>query len=302
MQVIVLIAHGTVESLDDLPAFVAEIRHGRPAPPELIEDLRSRYQHVGGSPLLRLTRELAGDVARASGLETRVAMRLWNPRLSEVIADLGPDDEVILVPLAPFSVAVYERAARAELTRLKEAPRLLVAPAFGRHPELIDAWAGGILKVLDEAGPSFLPGAVICSAHSLPSAVIAAGDPYESEVRATAELVFSRLKELRPALAEIPLQVAFQSQGAMAGAWLGPSLEETLTALKDRGSVCVAPFGFLSEHIETLYDLDVEAKIQAQSLGLRWLRVPALNRADGLLRTLVEIVRKARSASGPGSN
>lgn len=293
MQIIVLIGHGTVESTDDLPAFVAEIRHGRPAPPELIDDLRARYQHVGGSPLLRITKALAERVALSAGIETRVAMRLWNPRLSEVTRDLGPDDEVILVPLAPFSVPIYERAARAELARRERPPRLLVAAPFGRSALLIDAWARGIGETLDRARANFVPGAVICSAHSLPSAVIAAGDPYEAEFRASAEMVFTRLRELRPELSQLPMRIAFQSHGAMAGAWLGPSLHETLTELRDRRAVCVAPIGFLSDHIETLYDLDVEARAQAETLGLEWLRVPALNLEEGLVRAITEVARNA---------
>lgn len=301
MQVIVLFAHGTVESLEDLPAFVAEIRHGRPAPPGLVSELRSRYEHVGGSPLLRLTRELAAGVAQESRIETRVAMRLWNPRLNEVTADLGEADEIFLVPLAPFSVAVYERAARAELARRQAPPKLFVAEPFGRTLLLIDAWAQGIIDALDGA-PDFLPGALICSAHSLPSAVIAAGDTYEAEFRTTAALVFARLRELRPKLTEIPMRVAFQSQGAMDGAWLGPSLSETLTDLRHHRAVCVAPIGFLSEHIETLYDLDVEARAQADALGLGWLRVPALNTSDRAIRALAQVALRARLAAGGGSN
>lgn len=295
-EVIVLIAHGTVNSLDELPEFVREIRRGRPAPAGLIEELRGRYERVGGSPLLTLTHELAAKVAQLSGLETRVAMRLWNPRLVDVTRDLGPSDRVILVPLAPFSIPVYAAAARRELASRQDAPDLAVTGAYGSSPELIDAWARGIAAALgsiDELGNA----AVICTAHSLPTAVIRAGDAYEREFRRSAQHVFERLREL--GYGGLSMHVAFQSQGAGEGEWLGPTLAETLGALEPGTLACVAPIGFLSDHIETLYDLDIEAADQARGLGLRWVRAPALNLDEGLVGALVQAVESARAARVP---
>ncbi len=292
-EVVVLIAHGTVNSLDELPEFVREIRRGRPAPPGLIEELRARYERVGGSPLLTLTSELAAKVAEASGLETRVAMRLWNPRFVDVTRDLGPGERVILVPLAPFSVPVYAAAAERELASQKRAPELVVVDAYGSSVELIDAWARGIAGALGAPGTEAGKTAVVCTAHSLPSAVIKAGDPYEREFRLSAAQVFERLREL--GYAGISMHVAFQSQGAGEGEWLGPTLAETLGALEPGTRACVAPIGFLSDHIETLYDLDIEAAEQARALGLRWVRAPALNLDEGLVRALIEAVEGARA-------
>lgn len=298
--VLVLVAHGTVEKLDDLPAFVQEIRRGRPAPPELLADLRMRYEKVGGSPLLTITRNLAGRLEEETRLETRVAMRLWEPRLQTVIADLSADDLVCLIPLAPFSVPVYHDAASAALAdaalteRGSEGPRLVCVPPYGQTETLIEAWFESIRNELTHAGwiapePGPRPH-VVLTAHSLPQSVIDNGDPYEREFRAAAHRVSERLAPLG-----IESSVAFQSQGASAGAWLGPRLDSTLEGLARAGKkrVCVAPIGFLSDHIETLYDLDIEARAQAERWGLEMTRAKALNDARGLVETLARLAIEA---------
>jgi protoporphyrin/coproporphyrin ferrochelatase len=291
-NVIVLIAHGTVSNLDDLEAFVTEIRRGRPPPPGLLHELRSRYEKVGGSPLLRLTRELAAAVERRTQLETRVAMRLWDPRLRNVVADLATEDRVILVPLAPFSVGVYRSAAEVELGALAHRPRLITIQPFGCMTDLVGAWCDAAEPLLNAAKGNV---ALLQSAHSLPQAVIDAGDLYEREFRAAALLVRDELTRRGVPFNSTASSVVFQSQGAQDGAWLGPTLLETMQGLPQRGvkAVCVLPMGFLSEHIETLYDLDVEASEQARALGLEFVRAPALNCAPGLVAALDQAIRDA---------
>lgn len=286
---ILLVAHGTVRNLDELPAFVNEIRRGRPAPPELIAELRHRYEVVGGSPLLRITNELAERVERATGIPTRVAMRLWEPRVEDVVADLGPNDHVILVPLAPFSVAVYEAAARRSLEKLSAPPTLHCVAPWGLEEPLIDAWTRDI-RALDGDGDASSR-AVILSAHSLPRVIIDRGDDYARTFEATARAVERALGR--------PCRVAYQSQGAQDGEWLGPTLLETFRSVRDEGAreVLVAPIGFLADHIETLYDLDVEAKNQAEELGLGFRRAAALNLDAGLVDTLALLVRRVREAN-----
>jgi protoporphyrin/coproporphyrin ferrochelatase len=290
-NVVVLIAHGTVSNLDDLEAFVTEIRRGRPPPPGLLSELRTRYEKVGGSPLLRLTAELALRIQEWTGLETRVAMRLWEPRLRHVVEDLTPADRVILVPLAPFSVAVYRSAAESELSKLTAPPQLLTIQPFGASPELVSAWCDAVEPLLRTVPE----GAVLLqSAHSLPRAVTDAGDPYEREFRVAAELVQSEL--VRRGVHLSSASVVFQSQGAQDGAWLGPTLLETMQGVahaREPKTICVLPMGFLSEHIETLYDLDMEAQEQARALGLTLVRAPTLNSAPGLVRALSSAIQEA---------
>jgi protoporphyrin/coproporphyrin ferrochelatase len=292
-NVVVLIAHGTVSTLDDLEAFVTEIRRGRPPPQELLTELRARYEKVGGSPLLRLTEDQARAVARHTGLETRVAMRLWNPRLSHVVQDLTPSDRVVLVPLAPFSVEVYRSAAALELSKLEAPPGLVTIEAFGSLPEVVQAWSDGAEPLLRALGSHKT--ALLQSAHSLPQAVIDAGDSYEGEFRHAAGLVRQELVRRGAPFDPKLSEVVFQSQGAMAGAWLGPTLADSLRKVRAGGAeaVCVLPMGFVSEHIETLYDLDIEAKDDAEQLGLQFARAPALNDSPGLVLALGVAIGRA---------
>ncbi len=281
---VLLVAHGTVEKLEDLPDFLLEIRRGRPASEELVAEVERRYRLVGGSPLLEGTRRQAAALGARLGLEARVAMRLWRPRVAEVLSDLNSEHRVCLVPMAPFSVPVYESAARAELTDAGLGVELCCVEPWGQQPAVIEAWARGILEALpvDREGCE-----VILSAHSLPQRVIDSGDPYADQFERAARMVAQRL----PVVA----RTAYQSQGAAAGAWLGPSLEEQMRSAQARGvrHLVVAPIGFLTEHIETLYDLDIEARDLAQELGLRWTRVPTLEASSGLIEGLATAVQVA---------
>jgi len=292
-KVILVVAHGTVEHEDDIPAFLDEIRMGRAAPDELVEDLKNRYRIVGGSPLLKDTRALAERIQEELKLEARVAMRLWEPRVRDVVKDLGPDDLVVLVPIAPFSVAVYEDAARKELTQLASPPRLKCIEPWGEVPALIEAHAEQILEALKETPAETTH--LILSAHSLPQFIVDRGDRYSHEFERCAALVGEKVMQSRNQLGlKAPsIHVAYQSQGASGGAWLGPDLSETFENVKTLNGthVVVAPIGFLSEHIETLYDLDIESKQQVQALGMHLIRVPTLGCHSGLVRTLSHAVR-----------
>lgn len=276
-------AHGTVHNLDDLPEFLLRIRHGRPASDALLSEMKARYSAVGGSPHLEETVAQARALEARAGLETRTAMRLWRPTVQEVTSDLTPDDEVILVPLAPYSVAVYERAARAELEQRTGAPTLRCVKPWGHANELIKAQAASILQALTDF-PSHST-EVILTAHSLPRAIVDAGDRYALEFESAAAQVAAALGRSS--------SVAYQSQGAGGGEWLGPTLEETIRAARAGGKthVVVAPIGFLSEHIETLYDLDIEAREQAEALGLVFARVSTLRTDPGLIDTLWSAVK-----------
>ncbi len=279
---ILLVAHGTVDDLRDMPQFLLEIRRGRPVEAAFLDVMCSKYRHVGGSPLLRHTQEQAARLSESLALPVRVAMRLWDPRVSDVCEDLGGQDRVCLVPLAPFSVAVYEEAAQRELRSLPDPPTLVAVEPWGSHPALLAALASETQRYLKKKPTREL---VILTAHSLPRAVIERGDRYQHEFEACAREVSERLG--------VPTQLAYQSQGEGGGEWLGPTLLSTLRQARDAGiqRVVVSPIGFLSEHVETLYDLDVEARLQAQALELEFARVPALGSHPGLIEALSDTVR-----------
>lgn len=282
---VLLTAHGTVERLDELPEFLLRIRHGRPAPPALVAELERRYTAIGGSPLLATTREQAAALERALGLPVFVGMRLFRPELDEALgqAERAGIRRLAVVPLAPFSVHVYAKAAEQARERLGLGLALAAVTPFGQSAEFLDAHAAVIEPLLTRTAGEQL----LLTAHSLPVAVVRAGDPYAREVAASAQALAARLG------AEASL--AYQSQGADGGDWLGPDLHAALVRAKDAGKsrVVVAPFGFVSDHVETLYDLDIEARGWAEALGLEFQRVPALNAAPGLVTALAAAARRA---------
>jgi ferrochelatase len=299
---ILLVAHGTVADLDDLPAFVARIRHGRPAPPGLIDELRRRYEAIGGSPLLRVTAEQASGLSARTGLPVLLGMRLWEPSVEGAFREAAERGlkRLVLVPLAPFSVAVYASAAHRSLEAVRAelgaaTPELVVCEPWGCEPAFIEAQCAALSTQLRlDSGD----GAVVLTAHSLPRAAIRAGDRYQAEVEASARAIAERLGR--------PCELAYQSQGADGGDWLGPDLRQTFERLAQAGvrQVTVSPFGFLADHVETLFDLDIEARAWAGGLGLGFERIPALNAAPGLIDTLATVAIRALQAtavSAPGA-
>jgi ferrochelatase len=286
---VLLVAHGTVASTDDLPAFLAEIRRGKPPPDGLVEELRRRYEAIGGSPLLALTSAQAAALADELALPVFVAMRLWEPRVEHVVAPLGAEvDRLCVLPLAPFSAHVYNAAARTAFERVAASspPTPVFVDNWGLEPALIAAHVALIQPVLEQADSR---AELVLSAHSLPTVVIDRGDPYARLVAAAARRIGDELGR--------PVHLAYQSQGADGGEWLGPDLPEVFRRLRSSGaeSVVVAPFGFLADHVETLYDVDIEAQQQARQLGLRFWRVAALNTHPQLIQTMADLVRRAFS-------
>ena len=287
---VLLVAHGTVENLDDLGAFVARIRHGRPPPPGLIEELRRRYEAIGGSsPLLQTTREQAQALAKRLEAPVLVAMRLWEPGVEQALAGaaaLGLS-RMVVIALAPFSQHVYWDAALKVATAANSSVQLLPSAPYAEEPEFVAAHVDTISR---HARPS---AAIVLSAHSLPRIAVERGDPYARLVEASAHAISERLGR--------PLRLCYQSQGADGGEWLGPSVRETLTALAAEGQreVVWAPFGFLADHVETLYDLDIEASTIAKELSLSLVRVPALNLHPGLVGALAAVAIRSISADSP---
>ncbi len=293
---VLLVAHGTVENLDDLGAFVARIRHGRPAPPGLVEELRRRYEVIGGSPLLQITRDQAQALARRLEAPVLVAMRLWEPsveRALEGAAALGLR-RLVVIALAPFSQHVYWEAAVKAKAAAGSEITLVSSSAWGEEPAFVAAHAELIERHLaDEAGGAAAP-ALVLSAHSLPRVVVERGDPYARLVEASSAAIAAKLGR--------PVRLCYQSQGADGGDWLGPSVRETLREVAEGGArrVVWAPIGFIADHVETLYDLDIEARAIAEEFSLELARVPALNLHPGLAEALSGVAIRSLSGAAPG--
>jgi ferrochelatase len=318
---LVLIAHGTVEKLDDLPAFLQNIRRGHPAPPDVLAEVRRRYEAIGGkSPLTDISRSLAKKLEARLGIPVRLAMRLWHPYPKEVLTDLAKEgvERVAVVPLAQHSAKVYGASMEAAAAEIEKGGgshlELACAENWGQNEKLIDAFTDVVGTALSQSGlrpdtPSSHASplrsedvrtstpTVIFTAHSLPTMIVKQGDPYESEVRASAKAIAEKLH------ASIDTRVCFQSQGMGGGEWMGPDLKTTLediakaarhlsaeTAGGKKG-VLIAPIGFLADHVEILYDLDIEAMGWAKDLGLSLTRTQSLNDGDALVAAVESVAR-----------
>jgi ferrochelatase len=290
---VLLTCHGTVERIADIPAFLDNIRRGRPTPPAIVAEVTHRFEQIGGSPLMKTTAAQAEALARRLGVPVGIAGRLWPPYPAGVVADLVRQGATTLVsiPLAPQSVSVYHAQVR-EAAAAHAGLDVRCAPPWGLEPALIDAFVEAIDEALarfPEAERAQVP--VILSAHSLPRRVIDAGDAYEREFRAMAAAVESALA----AHHANAVRVAFQSQGMDGGEWLGPDLPATFASLAGDGAraVVVAPIGFVADHVETLYDLDIEAPGIAAKAGLtRFERAPAMNVRPRFLDALEAVTRR----------
>jgi ferrochelatase len=293
-EAVLLASHGSVDDLADLAAFVTNVRRGRPPDAALLTELRRRYEAIGGSPLNAINGKVAGKLARRLGVRVERANRLWRPYVRDVVAQLASEGvtRVVLLPLAQHSAAVYAADARpaAEAAGVE----LACVDNWGQNGDLCRAFAARIVAVLGGDGTE-RPTTVVMTAHSLPVAVTASGDPYAREVADAASTIFNLVHAALPGRAH--LSVAFQSQG-MAGSggpiqWMGPDLPTALGDVAARGDtrVVFAPVGFLADHVEILYDLDVEARALAEAKGLAYARAASLNADDDFIDVLAAVAR-----------
>ncbi|HET8647771.1 MAG TPA: ferrochelatase [Vicinamibacteria bacterium] len=288
---VLLAAHGTPESLDEMPEYLRLVRGGRPPSAELVEEMRHNYASIGGrSPLTDITRAQAAALrAELGGAPVFVGMRNWKPFIADAIEEAHASGitELVAIPLAPqyssLSVAKYRQAAEAAAPA---GMNLRFVDSWHAEPALLDAFAARVREAL-AGGPV---DAVVFTAHSLPRRAIEEGDPYANQVAETARGV-----AVRAGLADY--EQAWQSAGRTAEPWLGPSLEERIEALARGGcaQVLVAPIGFVCDHTEVLYDIDVQARAFAQARGVTLRRTESLNTSPAFIRALATVARRALS-------
>jgi ferrochelatase len=297
-EAVLLVSHGSIDDMADLGPFLTNVRRGQPPTPELAAEMLKRYEAIGGkSPLNTISGEVARKLGARIGLRVAWASRLWKPTVREVVGELAGAGvrRVGLVPLAQHSAKVYADDARRAVEGL--GVDVVSASNWGQAPALVQAFARRLVEALREE-QELDRTAVVLTAHSLPRAVIDAGDPYEHEVRLAAEAVLSVVRE--KVGHDVHAVVAFQSQGLTAGpggkpmAWLGPTLEATVQELAARGDrrVVFAPIGFLADHVEILYDLDVEMRALAGRLGMAYARTASLNADDDFIDVLAGVARR----------
>jgi ferrochelatase len=294
MKGVLLLAHGTPDSLDEMPEYLARVRGGRPPSPELVEEMRRNYAAIGGrSPLTDLTRAQAEALQRELGPLARVffAMRNWRPFIADVLGEMARAGirEAAAIPMAPqygaLSVGKYRDAARAATP---EGLRLRFVESWHDDPGLVEAFAERLAAALRAAPPDL----VLFTAHSIPERVDEGGDPYSEQVGRTTELV-AAAAGLGPPRER--WEFAWQSAGRTPEPWLRPSVEDALREAADRGvrTVLVQPIGFVCDHTEVLYDIDVQARQAAAALGMTLARTESLNASPVFIRALARLARGA---------
>ena len=288
---VLLLAHGSPDSVDEVPEFLLNVTNGRPVPVQVIEEVKLRYSSIGRSPLTALTLKQGELLSRELGTPVYVGMRNWKPYIADIVASMEADQvsRAVVICLAPqnsrTSVGLYRAALGNGLPF-----RFEFIDSWHDHPLLIKAFAEKLRKAREDASRELgteLP--VIFTAHSVPQRTIAEGDPYEKQSRETAALV-AREAPLSPDA----WRFAFQSQGMSGGTWLGPTVEDTILELKKAGyrGVFVQPIGFLCDHVEVLYDIDIGFRQFAEKQGLRLWRAESLNDSPLLIAALADLAGK----------
>lgn len=298
---VLLMAVGGPNSLDDVEGFLKDVRHGRPTPKDLVEEFRGRYARIGGkSPLLEISRAQARALAarlheHGADYPCYVGMRNWHPYIRDVLPDIARDGirRIVALCLTPYysrmSVGAYFGALREGLEARGLDLDVAYVESWNDEPALVEAYAAKIREGLERLGiEGFEDPVVLFTAHSLPGRIMEERDPYERELAETREAVLRRLPEVRA-------RMAYQSAGRSEEPWLGPALEDVLDELGKAGerAVLVAPFGFVSDHVEVLYDIDIEAKQRAAKWGTRFERTESLNTDPRFIDAMARAVLSA---------
>lgn len=286
-QGVLLLAHGAPERVEDVASYLTFVRGGRPASPQIVEEVERRYQAIGGSsPLLAWTRAQAEALERMLGLPVFFGMRNWHPFIRETmdrVRDAGLE-RIAAIAMAPqfseLSVGLYIRRTEEARREAGVAAEIVWARSFHDEPLLIEAFAEKLEPVA--AGRK-----VLFTAHSLPEKVLGGGDPYDRETRATAAAVAARL-------GLTDWEFAYQSQGLTDDRWLGPTVESCLDRYAAAGlrEVVVDPIGFVCDHVETLYDVDVVFRAYGAERGISVLRPEALNGSPKFTAALGEVAKR----------
>lgn len=296
-------ALGGPDSLEAVEPFLNDVRGGRPTPPELLREITERYRATGGkSPVPAIMTDLVGrlearlNAAGPSRFRVYRGFRHWHPFIRETYREIVKDGvrRLIGVCMAPqnsrLSVGAYVKKVEEAQAESGAPVRFTYVPSWNTHPALIQGIAANIREALGKFPADARDRvALIFTAHSLPERILKDGDPYPGQVRATVEAVRSALGPRPPAAT---WRFAYQSQGRTGEQWLGPTVEETLDELHGAGCrhVLMAPIGFLSDHLEVLYDIDIEFTKRARGKGMQLERMAMLNATAPIVETVMDVI------------
>jgi ferrochelatase len=288
---ILLLAHGSPDSPADVPEFMKHVTGGRQVPDSVMKEVTHRYSLIGKSPLTEITAKQAEALQARLGLPVYVGMRNWKPFIGEAVRQMVSYgiNKVVAICLAPqnssTSVGLYSKVLGEER---KPGMAVQFVDSWHDHPLLIQAFAERLEPMWRQASAEMgaaLP--VIFTAHSVPTRTIHAGDPYEKQAKETARLVAEKIVGLTPDLQHF----AFQSQGMSGGPWLGPTVESAILEQRRQGhkGVVIAPIGFVCDHIDVLYDIDIGFREFAKEQGLKMWRPESLNTSATFVSALAKL-------------
>ena len=289
-KAVLLIAHGSPERVEDIPEFLRNISRGRPVSDNVVREVQHRYSLIGSSPLTAITQAQAAGVSRELGLPAYVGMRNWHPFISDTLKQMAADgvDRAVAICLAPHnsrtSVGLYKQVLLGAGARFP----IDFVEEWHDYPLLVKAFAERLEKGWEaacERHGSQMP--VLFTAHSVPKRTVEEGDPYEKQTRETAALVAKQVHEIGR------WHFAFQSQGMSGGEWLGPTVEDTIIQLQNAGhtGLFVQPIGFVCDHVEILFDVDILFRQFAEERGMKLYRAESLNDSPLFVRAVADLAR-----------
>ena len=297
---VLIMAYGGPNSLDEIPGYLADIRSGRPTTPAVLAEISHNYRQIGGkSPLLAITEQQVAAVAAQLDpalFRCYVGMRHWSPWIEEVVGQMLADGitHAISLVLAPhyskLSVAKYQAKIADGLEMYRGQIAFAHVSSYYDAPLFIEALANRVHAGLQRWSAAERNNVhVVFSAHSLPTRILKMGDPYDSQLRETARLVAEQA-----GLPAYRWSWSYQSAGRTPEPWLGPQLQEYLPTLAAQGikNVISIPVGFVSDHVEILYDIDIQAQEIARAHDMRLERPPALNTDPLYIGALVDLVQR----------
>ncbi len=299
---LLVMAYGTPYKEEDIERYYTHIRHGRKPSPESLEDLRSRYEAIGGiSPLAKITTEQGERLEEhLNQIQDEIEFKLYQglkhiePFIEDAVAQMKEDgiEEAVSLVLAPhfstFSVKAYNDRAKEEAEKLG-GPTITSVESWYKEPKFINYWAKQVKQVFASMPEEERENAVlIVSAHSLPEKIIAAGDPYPSQLQETADLIAE-------AAGIKNYEIGWQSAGNTPEPWLGPDVQDlTRDLYNEKGykAFVYIPVGFVADHLEVLYDNDYECKVVTKELGVSYYRPEMPNSKPEFIDCLATVVLK----------
>lgn len=299
-KAVLMLAYGSPDSLDDMEAYLDDIRGGRPMSREFVEEFRRRYAQIGGrSPLNENTFEQAACAERtlsARGRDVRVyvGMRHWSPRIGDTVRRMSEDgvEEGVAIVMAPhysrLSIGRYRDAVDAAAKTAGSRIRFSFVNSWWKQPALLDAQVAHVRAGLASfSGTQLNAVKVVFTAHSLPARLLKMGDPYDDELMGNANAVAERL-------GGVDWMFSYQSAAHTGEPWLGPQIEDVIPDLADQGyrQVLVAPIGFVCDHVEILYDIDIGLQEIARPRGVDVRRIASMNSDPTFIEAVADAVEE----------